>query len=147
MNMSDQTTTSAGSATTTYRGGCHCGEVRFEAELDPSQPVGRCNCTLCTKRSTAGAIIKPAAFRVVAGADSLAEYAWGQRNCHYRFCRRCGIHVFGHGHLEVLGGDYVAVNVWTLDDIDPATLQYIYWDGRHNNWQAGPRPTPWPVAA
>jgi len=132
---------------TLYRGGCHCAEVRFEAEIDFAAGIGRCNCTLCVKRGGAGAIIKPAAFRLLAGAESLGEYQFGQKVGHYRFCKRCGIHVFGHGHLEQLGGDFVSVNVLALDDIDPATLQYIYWDGRHDNWQAGPRPTPWPVAA
>lgn len=55
------------------------------------------------------------------------------------------MHCFGRGHLEELGGDYVSVNVNTLDDIDPSLLQVVYLDGRHNNWDAGPRSTPWPI--
>jgi hypothetical protein len=45
-----------------------------------------------------------------------------------------------------LGGEYVSVNVLCLDEVDPATLKTIYWDGRHNNWAAGPRETPWAIA-
>jgi hypothetical protein len=39
----------------------------------------------------------------------------------------------------------VALNVTTLDDVDPNTLAVVHFDGRHNNWMAGPRPAPWPV--
>jgi len=53
----------------------------------------------------------------------------------------------GAGHLDVLGGDYVSINLNSLDDFDLSRTQLAYWDGRHNNWQAGPRSTPWPVSA
>lgn len=131
----------------TWTGGCHCGAVRFEVDLDLAQPVGRCNCTLCTKRGGTGAIVKPEAFRLLAGADGLGDYAWGAKVSRMSFCRACGIHVFGRGDMPQLGGAYVSVNVNCIDDVDPATLKVVYWDGRHNNWQAGPRDAPWPVRA
>jgi hypothetical protein len=46
-----------------------------------------------------------------------------------------------------MGGDYVSVNLNALDDVDTSAMSMIYWDGRHNNWHAGPRPMPWPIAA
>jgi len=48
--------------------------------------------------------------------------------------------------MAEVGGDYVSVNLNCLDDIDPSALAIVHWDGRHNNWQAGPRPTPWPIS-
>ncbi|MDB4966900.1 MAG: aldehyde-activating protein [Myxococcales bacterium] len=131
----------------THTGGCHCGAVRFEADLDLGNPVGACNCTLCTKRGVLGAIVKPAELRVLAGEENLGDYSWGPKTAHFLFCKTCGIHVFGRGHLVELGGAYASVNVTCIDDIDPATLEVVYFDGRHDNWQAGVRDTPWPVHA
>jgi hypothetical protein len=51
----------------------------------------------------------------------------------------------GRGHLAEVGGDYVAANLNCLDNVDVNTLPVMYWDGRHNNWEAGPGQTPWPV--
>jgi hypothetical protein len=128
-------------------GGCHCGAVRFEANLDVSSPVSRCNCTLCVMRVVSGARLKPSAFRLLSGEDRLGDYSWGAESSHFFFCKQCGIHVFGRGDIPELGGAYVSVNVNCLDDIDPASLRAIHWDGRHNNWHAGPRDIPWPVHA
>ncbi|HVE83735.1 MAG TPA: GFA family protein, partial [Myxococcales bacterium] len=76
---------------------------------------------------------------------SLSVYEWGAKVSKRFFCRSCGVHCFGRGHLEELGGDYVSVNVNCLDGFDPALAQVVYFDGRHNNWEVGPRSTPWPI--
>jgi len=130
----------------THTGACHCGAVRFEAELDTSTGT-MCNCTVCTKIASVGAIVKPAAFRLVSGEDSLSTYEWGGKTMQRKFCTHCGVHCFGFGHLDVLGGDYVSINLNTLDDFDPGQIKLGYWDGRHNNWMAGQRPAPWPITA
>jgi hypothetical protein len=129
------------------RGGCHCGAVRFEAAVDLTRPGSRCNCTICTKTSVTSAMVKPEAFTLLSGEDRLASYAWGAAISRRFFCRHCGIHCFGRGYLEEVGGDYVAINLNCVDDLDPTAIDVIYWDGRHNNWEAGPRVNPWPVAA
>ncbi|HEY0478683.1 MAG TPA: GFA family protein [Kofleriaceae bacterium] len=129
----------------THRGGCHCGAVRFEVDLDPSTG-SMCNCTVCTKIASVGAIVKPSAFRLVSGEDSLSTYEWGGRTGQRKFCKHCGVHCFLCGHLDVLGGDYVSINLNTLDDFDLGRIRLSYWDGRHNNWMAGQRDTPWPVS-
>lgn len=128
-------------------GGCHCGAVRFEARFDLSKGGTRCNCTVCTKVASTGVVMKPDAFRLLAGAESLGEYRVGNSPNSRHFCKRCGIHVFGKGHVEVLGGDFVSVNLNCLDDVELSTLPVLYWDGRHDNWSAGPRREPWPVRA
>jgi hypothetical protein len=128
-----------------YRGSCHCGAVRFEAEIDLSRGVSRCNCSICTKVAQTGAMVKPEAFRLLSGEDSIGVYEWGHKISRRSFCKHCGVHCFGKGHLAELGGDYVSVNVNALDHVEPTDWKVVYWDGRHDNWHAGPRDTPWPV--
>lgn len=127
----------------THPGSCHCGAVKFQVDIDVAK-ASRCNCTICTKMGVTGGIVKPDAFRLLEGEGSLSTYGKSEVAKRY-FCKQCGIHCFGKGHLEQLGGDFVSVNINCLDDVDLATLHPIHWDGRHNNWQAGPRDTPWPI--
>lgn len=143
----ENTETTRGTDIARYSGSCHCGAVRFEAELDLVTGAARCNCSVCTKVASTGAICKPAAFTLLAGEGHFGEYAWGGKTGTRFFCKHCGIHCFGRGHLPELGGDYVSVNVNTLDAVDPCSLTLSYWDGRHDNWQAGPRRAPWPMFA
>lgn len=127
-----------------HQGGCHCGAVRYEVELDASSG-SKCNCSVCTKISNLTAIAKPEALTVKADPAHLGMYEWGAKSGQRYFCKVCGIHCYGTGTLEQLGGAYVSVNLNTLDGVDPARINTIYFDGRHNNWMAGPRNTPWPI--
>jgi hypothetical protein len=137
-------TTSPTSDLKLHTGGCHCGAVRFQVELDARQG-GRCNCSICNKVSQLGGMVKPEAFQLLSGKDSITQYAMGQKISIRSFCKHCGIHCFGAGHLAELGGDFVSVNLNTLDDVDPLDVAVVYWDGRHDNWQAGPRDRPWRI--
>ncbi|HEY8073894.1 MAG TPA: GFA family protein [Labilithrix sp.] len=127
-----------------HTGSCHCGAVRYEVDIEGAR-MSRCNCTICTKTAITGGIVKPSAFTLLRGEGDLGTYEWGMKVAKRHFCKHCGIHLFGRGHLEVLGGDFVSVNVNTLDDLDPWKVDVVFWDGRHDNWQAGPRKEPWPI--
>jgi len=128
----------------TYAGGCLCGIVRFEADLDLSLPVGRCNCTICVKVGATSAIAKPSAVRIRSGEASLGEFRKDGSPNYRFFCKSCGTHCIGGGHVEEIGGDFRSVYVNTLDDVDLTELTIRYWDGRHDNWHAGMRAEPWP---
>ena len=129
-----------------HQGGCHCGAVRFEVEVDTSKG-GMCNCSICAKVGAVGAIVKPEAFKLLAGEGSFATYEWSAKISKRFFCSRCGIHSFARGHLAELGGEYVSVNLNCLDDFEPTAANITHWDGRHDNWQAGTRDKAWPIHA
>ncbi len=147
MSRTDEQRNGNPSGTKVHTGGCHCGAVRFEAELDLDAGATRCNCTICTRVAATSVIVKPDALRVLSGAEGLAEYRGGSSPNARFFCRRCGIQVFGRGFVEEIGGAYASVNVNCLDDVELAELSVGYWDGRHDNWGAGLRKEPWPVRA
>jgi hypothetical protein len=90
---------------------------------------------------------KPEGLRILAGERDLSFYEWGAKTAKRYFCKHCGVSCFSRGHLEQLGGDYVCVSFNALDDVDPSEMKAVFWDGRHDNWQAGPRDTPWPIRA
>ena len=119
-----------------HTGGCHCGAVRYEVTVDASRG-GRCNCPICNKINQLGGMVKPDAFKLVTGGEIISLYEWGGQTSRRSFCKQCGVHCFGSGHLKELGGDFVSVNLNTLDGIDPDRMSVSYWEGRHDNLHAG----------
>src|SRR5450432_3363773 len=92
----------------TYAGSCHCGAVRFEADIDLSAGVCKCNCSLCTKARSWFALVPSDRVRLLAGADAQTEYQWvppgkDRSFLHFRFCKACGIRSFGVGGDDAHG--------------------------------------------
>ena len=131
-------------ATRTYSGSCHCGKIRFQVDLDLSGGTSKCNCSFCAKVRNWGAVVRPAQFRLLSGAEDLADYQFGSKTGHHRFCRNCGVRLFTTGYLEVIGGEYFNVSLASLDDADPAELGAApvqFCDGRNNAWHQPPEHT------
>jgi hypothetical protein len=99
----------------TRHGSCHCGAVRFEAEIDLERATIQCNCSLCTKLRSWVAIVARPAFRLLDGSAVLSEYRCNTRTEGHMFCSRCGVRVFHTGESP-RWGEYVAVSVACLDD-------------------------------
>ena len=116
----------------TYRGSCHCGAVRFEAETVLDRAAD-CNCSLCTKRAALHHRVAPEKFRLVAGADDLVLYQFGARIAKHWFCRHCGIHPFTNPRAAP---HLIAINLRCLDGVDDevAAVEVRPFDGR--DWDA-----------
>ena len=128
----------------TYRGSCHCGAVKFEADIDLAQGTNKCNCTVCTKTRNWNVIIKPGAFRLIAGEDAMSDYRFGSKQGAHLFCKTCGVRTFERGHIKEIGGDYVSIKLASLDDVDPKDLieaSVRYANGRDNKWWEPPAET------
>ena len=125
----------------TYRGSCHCGAVRFEAELDLAQSSYRCNCSICRRTRFWPAVAAPEGFRLVSGEQELTRYVFGTGRNHHYFCRHCGVRPFGVGNDTPIGRMY-GVNLGCLEDVSEEELAAIpitYVDGRSDNPQGPPQ--------
>ena len=90
--------------TTIHRGSCHCGALRYEVDLDLAGKATQCNCSICRKTMWTGAQVKPDALRVLSGEEEAGKYVWGGKVSTRFFCKTCGVHCYGRGELEMLGG-------------------------------------------
>lgn len=124
----------------TFHGSCHCGQVRFAADIDLGAATIRCNCSICAKLRLWSAIVQPEAFRLLAGEAELGLYQFLSKTEQHLFCRHCGVRPFGIGHSPRRGKFY-AVNLACLDDVTPEELSNapITWlDGRNDDWDTPP---------
>ncbi|RZA19302.1 MAG: GFA family protein [Lysobacteraceae bacterium] len=121
----------------TYAGSCHCGDVRFEVDLDLAEGGGKCNCSICRKTRNWSASAKPEAFRLLGDPEATSDYQFGSNSVHWRFCKRCGVRPYGEGDIPEAGGRFVSVQLACLDDVDAAALAAApvrYANGRDNDW-------------
>lgn len=124
----------------TYHGGCHCGAVRFEADLDLTQSTYRCNCSICRRTRFWPAVAQESGFRLLAGQAELTKYLFNKRKNEHWFCRHCGVRAFGIG-TDTPIGRMVGVNLGCLDDVSDEELSRLpitYIDGREDRWQHAP---------
>jgi hypothetical protein len=131
-------------AVETYQGSCHCGDVKFEADLDLEAGTNKCNCSMCAKSRLWAIVIKPEAFRLLTPPSALSDYVFGYNSIHHKFCKRCGVRPFDDGHVKGLGGDFVGVNIACLDGVSDealAALPVVFVNGRNDDWEHVPSVT------
>jgi hypothetical protein len=127
----------------TYKGSCHCGAVRFEADIDLAQGTAKCNCSICFKTRAWMAFIPAGDFRLLTDEALLGDYQFGKRILHHRFCRQCGVRPFTQGS-DPKGNKMRAVRVNCLDGVDPQELiaaPVKYMDMLHDDFKSTPAET------
>ena len=127
----------------TYQGSCHCGAVRFEADIDLAQGTAKCNCSICFKTRAWMAFIPASDFRLLSGEQNLREYQFAKKAIHHMFCGTCGVRPFAHGS-DGKGNEFCAVRVNCLDNVDPQELidaPVKYFDMLHDDFRSTPAET------
>lgn len=111
-------------------GGCHCGAVRFEAELPaPPVPALDCNCSICSRTGFLHVMVPHADFELLSGRDALSSYRFGTGAAEHLFCATCGVKSFYQPRSHP---DCWSVNAHCFDQ--PVELEIESFDGK--NWEA-----------
>jgi hypothetical protein len=113
----------------TYSGGCQCGKVRYEVQLDIGEVIA-CNCSRCGRLGSLLAFAPIGQFKLVSGDDDLTSYEFNRHMIRHRFCSTCGIQSFAIGKNPKTGAEMAAINVRCLDDVDADALKVRKVDGR-----------------
>jgi hypothetical protein len=112
-------------------GGCHCGAVRFAAEVPAAVELLDCNCSICSLTGFLHLIVPHADFQLLAGEKALTSYRFGTGAANHLFCSTCGVKSFyqPRSHPDSWSVNFNAVTA-------PADLQVTTrsFDGR--NWEA-----------
>ena len=118
-------------ARTWRAGGCHCGAVRFEAELESVVEAQTCNCSMCAKTGFVHVIVPESRFRLTQGAEALTTYTFNTGVARHLFCATCGVKAF---YRPRSNPDGWSVNARCLDDAEALDIRIEPFDGR--DWEA-----------
>ena len=111
-------------------GGCHCGAVRFEAEVPRQVTVLDCNCSICSKTGYRHLIVPHEDFTLLQGERALTSYRFGTGAADHLFCRLCGVKSFYQPRSHP---DAWSINFNALDDSSALEVTVQSFDGR--NWE------------
>lgn len=112
------------------KGGCHCGKVRFEAEVPKDVELLDCNCTICSATGFRHLMVPHADFTLLTDAAALTSYRFGTNAANHLFCATCGIKSFYQPRSHP---DAWSVNWNALDDVSGLKATVTAFDGR--NWE------------
>ena len=112
---------------TIHKGGCHCGQVRFEVEAPADITADQCNCSICRMSGHLHLIVPTADFRLVSGEDDMTTYTFNTGVAQHYFCRHCGIKSFYVPRSHPTG---ISVNTNCLDPDTIRSLTVTPFDGQ-----------------
>lgn len=111
-------------------GGCHCGAVRFTADL-PDHIVGlSCNCSICAMTGFIHVIVEPDDFHLEKGEDAQNEYMFNTHTARHLFCRTCGVKSWYYPRAHP---GKISVNLRCFDSDQNLSGRIVDFDGA--NWE------------
>lgn len=112
------------------KGGCHCGQVRFEVQGNADVMADQCNCSICRMGGFLHMLVEKKAFKLVSGEDVLSCYQFNSGIAQHYFCKHCGIKSF---YVPRSHPDGISVNVNCLDRDGLKSITVTPFDGE--NWE------------
>ncbi len=111
-------------------GGCHCGAVRFAADVPVNANLLDCNCSICTKAGYLHLNVSHSSFELISGQEHLSTYRFGTSKAEHLFCQTCGVKSFYQPRSHA---DCWSVNFRCLDPGHGLTPSILDFDGQ--NWE------------
>jgi hypothetical protein len=120
-------------------GGCHCGNIRFEADVDPTTVVV-CHCTDCQTFSGSAfrtvVQTRPGTFALLAGTPTVyVKTAESGNRRQQTFCPTCGTPIYSapaSGNTKV-----IVLRVGAIRQRDQLVPRDQYWFRSSLPWLAG----------
>ena len=107
----------------TLEGSCHCGAVKFTAELlFGLSSARRCTCSICRMRGAVAVTSTPDGFRITQGEDKVATYRFNTKTAEHHFCSVCGIDPH---HKRRSNPNELGVNVACLEGVSPFDFHQV----------------------
>ena len=110
------------------KGSCHCGNIRFEVDGEPTQAMA-CNCSICQRKGSLMWFVGYDQLHLEMPEANLSTYTFNKHAIKHHFCATCGVHTFGTG-TDPKGNRMAAINIRCLEDIDLAAIPVKQFDGR-----------------
>ncbi|MGV6818869.1 MAG: GFA family protein [Parvularcula sp.] len=114
----------------TVSGQCHCGTVRWEADVPARVEIHECNCSMCNKVGFQHLIVPKSRFRLLAGEDKLTRYSFNTGVAQHLFCSVCGVKGF---YVPRSNPDGISLNFRCLDQSVFEEIEIVPFDGQ--NWE------------
>jgi hypothetical protein len=119
---------------TTLRGTCLCGAVRYEVAGEPRRFL-HCHCSRCRKATGTGhasnLFIQPGTLRWLSGEENIRSFKVPEaQRFTNSFCGVCG----GRLPRQATGSDVVMIPAGSLDDEPPIQPQARIFEGSRASW-------------
>jgi hypothetical protein len=120
-------------------GGCHCGYITYEAEVDPEKAT-ICHCTDCQKLSGSAyrAVVRSQgdSFRILSGEPTIyVKTAESGAKRAQAFCPRCGSPIYATSVGD--GPKVYGIRVGTVRQRDQIAPKSQIWHRSRQPWTAG----------